>query len=198
MRSVGEESKFRRLIRLVGILAILWTPLAAAAQSKPDTSTWRSYRADAYGLSVKVPPDWRLDEASMQRGDVLSFRAPDLPGEPSAGCGIKAFNLGSDKPVDLDGYIRAMSNEARFQKALEKSFGNLKVHRIAVVQLADRKAFHALISGNLTNARWTIMNFDTADGSVLFKLQCFMNPAKVEDHFQTFMAIGLSLAFTPG
>lgn len=195
MRYRSRRGQAGKLLVLMGIVALLWTPLAAA-QSELDTSTWRSYRADDYGLAVKVPPGWRSDEASMQRGDVLSFRAPDRPGEPPAGCGIKVFNLGSDKPVDLDGYIRAMSNEERFRKALEKSFGNPHIHHVGVVQLADRKAFHAVVSGNLTNARWTFMNFDTADGTLFFKLQCFMNPSTVEDHFYTFMAIGQSLTFS--
>ena len=48
-------------------------PLPVAAQSLPDTSTWRSYRADDYDLAVKVPSDWHLDEASMKRGDVLTL-----------------------------------------------------------------------------------------------------------------------------
>ena len=185
-------------LRTSALLVFLWLPCQATAQTLPDTSGWSSYRADDYGISIKAPPDWRLDEASMQRGDVLSFRAPDLPGEPPAGCGIKAFNLGSDKPVDFDGYIRVMSEEERFLSALKKTFGNPYIHDVDVVQLADRKAFHAVFSGNLTNARWTFMNFDTADGVTVFKVQCFMTPTKVEDYYYTFLAIGLSLTFTPG
>lgn len=196
MRSAGRKAGARNLSLLLSILAVLWTPLPVAAQSLPDTSTWRSYRADDYDLAVKVPSDWHLDEASMKRGDVLSFRAPERPGAPPAGCGIKVLNLGAGKPVDLDGYIRAMSDEKRFLNALGKSFGNPYIHDVDVVQLADRKAFHAVVSGNLTNARWTFMNFDTADGALFFKLQCFMSPLAVEDHYYTFMAIGLSLVFT--
>ncbi len=197
MRPAGAYMNFTWL-RTAGLLIFLWLPCQAAAQTLPDTSDWRSYSADDYGVSIKVPPDWRLDEASMSRGDILSFRAPDLPGKPPAGCGIKAFNLGSDKPVDLDAYIRAMSKEERFLRALQKTFGKPHIHDVSVVQLADRKAFHSIVSGNLTNARWTFMNFDTADGTLFFKLQCFMNPRTVEDHYYTFMAIGLSLTFSAG
>ena len=107
MRPDCGRARFKRWSPWVMVaLGLLWPPLAAAAQGLPDTSAWRTYHSEQYGLSLKVPPDWRLDEVSMhQHGDVLSFRAPDRPNEPPAACGIKVFPIPASKRVDIDDYV---------------------------------------------------------------------------------------------
>lgn len=93
MRPAGAYAKVTWL-RAAALLSFFWIPCQAAAETLPDTSNWRSYRADAYGVAIKALPYWRLDDTSLQRGAVLSLRTPYRPDELRAGYGIKAFTLG--------------------------------------------------------------------------------------------------------
>jgi hypothetical protein len=179
-------------------IVVLMLGGAAVAQSRPDTSDWRTFQAEEYALSIKVPPDWNLDRTTMQqRGDLLDFRAPQNSDDPPAVCGIKVYSNPSGEPIDFDGYLKHVNDEQRFLKALRTNFGNPEIHLQRIVSLPSRRAYHAVFTGDMPNHRWTVVNFDTVEAANLFKLQCVVMPDRFEEHYPIFLSIGYSLRIGP-